>query len=255
MNLNLLIEFSKRDFTERYSGSILGVAWSFIWPLVNMAIYIIIFSKIMGAKLPGNSTTYGYSIYLVAGLLPWTAFCNTVQRASTVFVDKKHIISKIPISLPLFPLFIVISESFTFLVPLAVFMLFLLATGAPLPKSIVLLPFIYLAQQVFAYALGFLVGIFNVFLRDLKELVGVVLQIWFWFTPIVYVSDILPDFAKELIQYNPAYLFIKAYQDIFAFNQMPDLGALIILTLMGHLILVVGYAFSKTLEKDVRDFL
>ena len=96
MNLSLLIELTKRDFTERYSGSVLGVFWTFLWPLVNIFVYIVIFSQVMGARLQGSSSTYSYGIYLVAGILPWTAFANTVSRSATVLVDKKHIISKIP---------------------------------------------------------------------------------------------------------------------------------------------------------------
>jgi lipopolysaccharide transport system permease protein len=255
MQLNLLLSLTKRDFTERYSGSVLGVFWSFIWPLISILIYTVIFAKIMGARLPGVSSTYSYGIYLVAGLVPWTAFANTVSRASTVFVDRKHIISKISVSLPSFPLFIVLSESITFVITLFLYFLFLLFTGAPLNKVILFLPFIYFVQQVFAYALGFFIAIFHVFIKDLKEVTGIVLQLWFWFTPIVYVHDILPDYAKKLILYNPAFLFVKAYQDIFVFQQLPKLNSLILLVFIGHSLLLVTYLLFKKLEKDVRDFI
>ncbi len=116
MKLRLLIEFTKRDFTERYSGSILGVGWSFISPLVNIMIYTLIFSKIMSARMPGVEGEYSYSIYLVSGLIPWLAFANTVSRSSTVYLDKKHIISKVNLSLFRLPMFIVISETITFII-------------------------------------------------------------------------------------------------------------------------------------------
>lgn len=233
----------------------LGVAWSFIWPLVNLLVYTVIFSKIMSAKLPGVSSTYSYGIYLVAGLVPWTAFSNTVARASTVFVDRKPIITKIHVSLPRLPLYIVMSETVTFFISMSLYVVFLLVTGTSLHKTLLLLPFIYLVQQIFAYALGFLVSTFHVFLRDLKEVVGIILQIWFWFTPIVYVLDIVPEYVKGLFAYNPAYLFVKAYHDIFVFGRVPDFGGLILLTILGHLLLVAGYVFFKKLEKDVRDFI
>jgi len=250
----LLVEFTRRDFLERYSGSVLGVAWSFIWPLVSLFIYIAIFSKVMSAKLPGVSSAYSYGIYLVAGLVPWTAFCNTVARSATVFVDKKSIISKIHISLPRLPLYIVMSESVTFVISMALYLAFLMATGNPLHPTALLLPFVYLVHQVLAYSLGFVVATLLVFLRDLREVTGIVLQIWFWFTPIVYVVDIVPDFVRGFFVYNPAYLFVKAYQDVLVFNRAPDIDSLMILAVLGHVLLAVGYVLFKRLEKDVRDF-
>ena len=121
MNFSLILELAKRDFTERYSGSALGFMWSFIYPLINILIYMIIFGSLMGARLPGTSSIWGYGVYLIAGLVPWTAFANTVTRASTVFLDKKNIIAKIHVDLPTLPLFIVLSESVTFVVTLTIF--------------------------------------------------------------------------------------------------------------------------------------
>jgi lipopolysaccharide transport system permease protein len=255
LNLSLLIELTKRDFTERYSGSVLGVFWTFIWPLVNIFVYTVIFSQVMGARLQGSSSTYSYGIYLMAGILPWTAFANTVSRSSTAFVDKKHIISKIRISLTSLPLYIVMSESITFLITLGIYIAFLLATGAPIRKTIVFVPAIYLVQQIFAYSLGFLISIFHVFVRDLKEATTILLQIWFWFTPIVYLYDILPAFAKKLVVYNPAFLFVKSYQDIFVLNQVPNFMHLLELTVFAHLLLLAGYFLFKKMEKDIRDFI
>ena len=197
MNFNLIIELAKRDFSERYSGSALGFVWSFIYPLINIIIYMVIFGRLMGARLPGMSSIWGYGVYLIAGLIPWTLFANAVTRSSTVFLDKKNIISKIHVDIPALPLFILISESITFLVTLVTFIAILLITGIPVSGNIILIPIIYLIQQVFAYALGFFLAIFVVFLRDLKEVVTIGFQIWFWFTPIVYVFEILPPLSSE----------------------------------------------------------
>jgi lipopolysaccharide transport system permease protein len=248
-----LIELTKRDFVERYSGSVLGVFWSFIWPLVSIFIYIVIFSQVMSARLPGIS--YNYGIYLAAGLLPWTAFANTVSRTSTIFVDKKHIISKVHVPLSSLPIYIVMSESLTFLITLSIFLVFLLAMHVPLDRALIFLPFVYLVQQIFAFSLGFLIAVFHTFLRDLKEFTGILLQIWFWFTPIVYVLDILPDYLKGYLVLNPAFLFVEAYHDIFVFARTPNFIHLMALTFLGHGIWMAAYFIFKKLEKDIRDFL
>ncbi len=255
MNFRLVIEFTKREFTERYAGSVLGVLWTFVWPLVNIFIYFVIFSKVMGARLPGSSSTFSYGIYLIAGIVPWTAFSNTVSRSATVFLEKKGIISGIKISLAYLPFYIVLSETVIFLITFFVYVMLLVFKGHPIHGQFVLIPFLYLVQQIFAYGLGLFIGVFNVFIRDLKEVTNILLQIWFWFTPIVYVVDILPDFTKKWFQYNPAYLFIKAYQDILVFGVSPNYHSLITITIIGHGFLALSYVCYKKLEKDIRDFI
>lgn len=255
MNLGLLGELTKRDFTERYAGSVLGLLWTFIWPLVMIFIYTFIFSRVMGAKLPGLGSTYSYGVYLVSGLAGWTAFVNTVSRAADVFANKKAVISKIRISLPMLPFYIVLSESITYLITMAIYFVFLLIIGVPLHRSLILLPFIFMLQQMFAYSLGLMSAVFQVFIKDLKEFVGIVLQVWFWLTPIVYVVDIFPESTARFMALNPAFLFIDSYHRIFYYGQDPSLKALLILTFLSHGTFALALWVFKKLEKDVRDFI
>jgi lipopolysaccharide transport system permease protein len=255
MNFNLVIELTKRDFIERYSGSVLGFAWSFIYPLINILIYMIIFGSLMGARLPTTSSVWGYGIYLISGLIPWTAFTNTVTRASTVFLDKKNIISKIRVDLPTLPLFIVLSETITFCVTFGIFLCMLLITGFVFTPLLLFIPLIYFIQQVFAYALGFFLAMFVVFLRDLKEVVAIVFQIWFWFTPIVYIYDILPSLAQQVLILNPMLGVVSGYHDIFVYQRMPSFFFLSLVLLGSVLLVVLDYVIFKKLEKDIRDFI
>jgi lipopolysaccharide transport system permease protein len=255
MNFSLIFELAKRDFIERYSGSALGFVWSFIYPLINILIYMVIFGSLMGAKLPGMTSVWGYGIYLIVGLVPWTAFSNTVTRSSTVFLDKKNIISKIHVDLPSLPLFIVLSETITFCVTFAIFLLILLISGFVITPLLIFIPVIYLIQQVLAYALGFFLAMLVVFLRDLKEVVIIFFQIWFWFTPIVYVYEILPPLAQKVLILNPALSFISAYHDIFIFGQVPSFIFLSIVLVLSCLLIFIDYFIFKKLERDIRDFI
>jgi lipopolysaccharide transport system permease protein len=255
MNFSLVIELTKRDFIERYSGSTLGFAWSFIYPLINILIYMIIFGSLMGARLPGTSSVWGYGIYLISGLIPWTAFTNTVTRASTVFLDKKNIISKIRVDLPTLPLFIVLSETITFCVTFIIFLCMLLITGFEFTPLLLFIPLIYFIQQVFAYALGFFLAMFVVFVRDLKEVVAIGFQIWFWFTPIVYVFDILPSIAQQVLFWNPMLAVVSGYHDIFVFQRIPSFFYLSLVLIGSIVLIVLDYVIFKKLEKDIRDFI
>ena len=231
------------------------MTWAVICPVINLAIYTIIFGQVMGARLPGHSGVYAYSVYVTVGLVPWMAFHNSLSRSTSVFLDKKPIISKVRTSLPALLIYISLSESITFIITMSLFLIFLLLTGYSFRMNLLLIPFIYFLQQLFAFGVGLLAATLNVFIRDFKQLIGIVLQLWFWFTPIVYVRDILPDAIKSLIRFNPAYVIIESYQRIFVLNVEPAYRTLIIMTVVTHLIIFGSYAVFRALEKDVRDFL
>ena len=226
-----------------------------IWPLVSLFIYIVIFGRIMGGRLPGNSAIYAYGVYAASGLIPWVAFSTTVARSSSLFVDKRNIISKINISLPSLLLYVNLSETITFLISLILLFLFLFLGENRISERILLLPFIFYLQQLFAFGLGLLAATLNVFVRDLKEVVGIVLQLWFWFTPIVYVQDILPDLVKKIIVFNPAYVLIESYHRIFIFQEPIPLRGLLLMTLLTHGLVFFSYFTFRRLQKDLRDFL
>ena len=255
LSANLIWDLTKRDFSERFAGSALGSVWAFIWPLVNLFIYIVIFGKFMGGRLPGSSDIYAYSIYLSVGLIPWTAFSSSISRASTVFLDKKNIISKIDVSLPSLLIFINLSEIITFAITNIFLFAFLLATGYEFSMRLLLFPFIFYLQQILAFALGLLSATLTVFIRDLKEVVGIIIQLWFWFTPIVYVSDILPDFMKNIVMFSPAFIITESYHRIFVFKTYPVVSSMVILTIITHIFLIGSYMLFRFLEKDVRDFI
>lgn len=253
--LPLLFEFARRDLWEKYSGSSLGAIWSVIFPLVTVFIFLIIFANIMGARLPGSTNVYSYGIYLVAGVIPWTTFSQVVMRSSTVYLDKKQIISKIHVDLNCFPLYIAISESIIFGITFAIVFAFLFFVGYEFSLVLLLLPVIFIAQQLLAYAFGSILGILVIFLRDLRETVSVVFQLWFWLTPIVYVADILPETVGNIMAFNPAFWFVDSYHQIISYGQMPNPLFLGLLFGSGFILLLVKQYMMRRLERDIRDFI
>jgi lipopolysaccharide transport system permease protein len=255
LNIPLTFEFVKRDFIERFAGSVLGSFWSFIWPLANILIFTMIFSGIMNPKLSGAEHRFSYSIYLISALLPWIAFSTTISRCTTVFIDKKNIISKINLPLPSMPLYINLSETVTLFISITFFLGFLIVIGHGFSEYYLLVPFIFMLQQLLAYAVGLILAVLTVFIRDMKEIVGIVLQIWFWFTPIVYVKEILPGWVKKFIVFNPVFILADSFQNIFLRNRLPDIKLLIILTAVTFFLLFLSYLIYIRLESDVKDFL
>lgn len=256
--LAVILAFTRQDLIDRYSGSVLGGFWLLLMPLVNILIFTLVFSKIMGARLVMAGMPAGdfnYSLYLVSGLLAWNCFASSVTRITNVYQDKAGIIGKVNVSLPLLPLYVLLSESVIYLISMTFFLLFIFWVDHPLDRSMLALPLVFLLQSIIAYSLGLLFATLAVFIRDIRELVGIIFTVWFWLTPIVYVANILPDGWGESLSYNPAVFFIDAYRDIILLNRLPDglffLGAAMT---AGGVFIFARYVHRR-LQQDIRDFI
>lgn len=258
MQLGLILNFARHELVDRYAGSVLGGAWSFIMPLVQILIFTLIFSEIMGARmamLGAEFEKFGYSIYLVSGILAWTAFSSTVARVTGFYTDQANIIKKVPVDLASLPVYVVIADTVIYIVAMAFFAVFLLLIGFPFTWNWLYLPLVYALQAAFAYGLGFTMANFAVFLRDVRELVSVVLQVWFWLTPIVWVINILPESARAAFAVNPMFHIIGAYRDIILMGQAPSATALAYPAGLAAGLLALGLFTVRRLERHIRDLI
>lgn len=236
----------RREFQQRYTHSLLGGLWAMLNPLTMIVIYTVIFAGLMHSTLPGHEDRpFAYSVYLCAGLLPWTAFADLVGRMQGVFPQYGNLIKKTSFPRSCLPIIVALSVLIDFLIIFSLYLLFLLLSGN-FPGGVLLafLP-VFLIQWVFGLGLGLLTATLNVFFRDVGQFVGVVLQFWFWLTPIVYSASGLPESVQSLLWLNPIYPLIKAYQNLFLLHLAPDwtslLGtaalAIVLLGLAGRLFL------------------
>lgn len=259
MNIPLLLHFVRQDLVDRHAASALGALWTLLLPLVNILIFTLVFSRIMGARLEGMGMEslgrYGYSVYLVVGLLAWNCFAATLNRTTQVFHEKAALIGKVRMSLFSLPLYVLISETIVYLVSMVFFCLFLYLIDFQWSIHWLWWPLIFAIQQLVAYSLGLICAILSVFLRDIKEVVTVVTQLWFWLTPIVYVMTILPGKWMTLLSWNPAYHITKALRDSMIGGRAPDLQGLVVIGVLGLVLLAAGLYLGRKLEKDIRDFL
>lgn len=217
----------RREIQARYRGSLLGAFWIVASPLASIFIYTVIFAEVMRARLPGVDGKFAYSIYLCAGILTWSFFTEIVSRCQTVFLEHANLLKKLSFPRICLPVIVVLVASFNFLVVLLVFLAFLLLSGN-WPGLSLLAFFLVLALQVMmATGLGVLLGVLNVFFRDVGHLFGIVLQFWFWATPIVYPLGILSDAIRPWIERNPVTPMMSAYQQVFTRGEWPLWQALL----------------------------
>jgi len=215
-----------RDFRSKYLGSVFGGAWALLNPLAMIAIYTLIFANIMRARLPGADHLFGYSIYLCAGILTWGLFAEMVGRSTNVFLENANLIKKINFPRICLPTIIAVSALVNFSIIFGLFLLFLVMIGKfPGWAITAVLPVLGI-QVLLAIGLGITLGTLNVFFRDVGQLTGLMLQFWFWLTPIVYPADIVPDVLREFLIFNPMFAVVKAYQAILVHGAYPAWGSL-----------------------------
>lgn len=236
----------KREFQSKYLNSLLGVAWTVLQPLSMIVVYTLIFSKIMQAKIPGADEVYGYSIYLCSGVITWGLFSEIASRSQNAFIENAGLIKKLSFPRLCLPVIVVSNAVINFLIIFTLFVVFLVISGNfPGWVFLAILPLLGL-QIMFSVGLGVTLGVLNVFFRDVGQFFSVILQFWFWLTPIVYPVDILPDRLQGLMALNPMSGLMASYQGILLHGRIPNWENLVLLACLGVLFCFSGmYLFKK----------
>ncbi len=244
----------KRDFQTRYLGSLLGGVWAVLNPLAMIVIFTVIFSQVMGSRLPNNGGgAFGYSVYLCAGLLPWTLFAELVARLNTVFVENGNLMKKASFPRICLPTITLLSTCIHFAITFALFFVFLVLAGALPGMPLLAVPLVLAILVAFALGLGLLLGTFNVFFRDVAQFTGVLLQFWLWLTPIVYLIDILPPDARTVMNVNPVAPLVEALHAVFVQHAFPQWMHLIYPAVLSVFLLGLGGVAFLRLSGEIVD--
>ena len=231
-----------KEIRGKYKNSFLGVLWSFLNPLLQIAVYALVFPLIM-------NTNDNYVIFLVCGLIPWLFFSTAINRSAFTIIENSGIIKKVFFPREILPISIVTSECINFLISTIIIFGFILFTGYGFSSYILYYPLILLVQYVITLGIALILSAITVYVRDLAHFVGVALQLLFYATPICYASGKIPADYQWIMRYNPMAYIINGYRAIFYDKTTPDLMGLGILFLIGIAICVVGYMIFNKLQK------
>ena len=243
----------KREFQAKYRNSLLGALWTVLNPLAMIVVYTVIFAQVMQAKLPGVTSSFGYSIYLCAGVLTWGLFAEMVGRGQNVFLDNANLLKKLSFPRLCLPIIMVLSAALNFAIIFLLFTLFLVLSGNfPGWAFLAVFPVLML-QVIFATGLGMSLGVLNVFFRDVGQFFGIVLQFWFWFTPIVYPLNAVHEGIRSVISLNPMTPVVSAYQGILVSGLWPDWGSLVPTGVLGLLLCLLGMQLFRKRAGEMVD--
>lgn len=248
-----VVEMVWREFRGRYSGSLLGSAWSILNPLATIFIYTVVFSKVMKARISGADDTMAYGMFLCAGLLPWTYFTELLNRCPNLFIDHANLLKKVNFPRIILPVGLFLSTSINFVIIFSIFLVFLGMTDRFPGWSVLGYIPLLVIQQFFVLGLGISLGVINVFFRDIGQIVGITLQFWFWFTPIVYPIAVLSERARNIIELNPMTSLTVAYQEVILHNKWPQLTSFWFHMICTVTVLLFGYLLFHKFYGDIVD--
>ena len=243
----------KREFQSKYRNSLLGAAWTVLNPLAMIVVYTVIFSQVMRAKLPGVDSTFAYSIYLCAGVLTWGLFAEITGRAQNTFLENANLLKKLSFPRLCLPVVVVANAGLNFAIVFGLFTLFLLVSGNfPGVAYFAVLPLLAILAA-FAIGLGMTLGVLNVFFRDVGQFFGIVIQFWFWLTPVVYASSILPAGVQKIMSFNPMAPLMAGFQGALVSGQWPHWVSLIYPTVLAALLCLLGMRLFRKHAGDMVD--
>lgn len=243
------------EFRIKVARSRLGLFWLVLSPLLQVAIYALVLSAIMRARLPGIESQYAYAIYLLAGFLAWYPFVEIVTRCTTLFIDNANALKKIAFPRSILPLVVLGVALANNLVIIAVTLAAYLLMGHTLTPAILWLPLVMLVTFALAAGLGLCCGILNVFIRDVGQVVTILLQFGFWLTPIVYVIDIIPTSYRWVLSLNPVFWLVDSYHRILAYGTNPDWPRLAAAAVLALLLLVLARLLLRRSQSEMMDAL
>ena len=205
----LLKSSIKKDVGGKYKNSVLGVLWSFLYPLLQIAVYAIVFPLIM------RSNMENYTVFVCCGLIPWNFFSTAISRSSFTMIENGNILKKVYFPREILPISVVTSEAVNFVISTIIILAFVLGTGMELTWYVIFYPVILLIQYILLIGISLFVSSITVYFRDLQHFIGIALQLLFYATPIVYATNIIPESYQWILRLNPMTFIIDGYRSIF----------------------------------------
>lgn len=243
------------EFRARFVRSKFGGLWMVLHPLALVLIYALILSQVMTAKLPGVATQYAYPIYILSGMVGWTLFSEILGKSLTVFIDNGNLLKKISFPKLALPLITVGSAFINFLL-LFVMIFFVFGFLGHIPyHALYWIPILIVITISLALGIGLFFGILNVFIRDIGQVMSIILQFWFWLTPIVYMTSIIPEKYQAILMLNPMSGIIMGYQNVLLYDKLPDYKLLIYPSVFAFVSLMLAIIIFKKANEDMADVL
>lgn len=241
MYREMIFSMVRRDLKGRYKGSVLGFAWTFLNPLLQLTVYTLVFSVIMRAGIED------YYLFLFVALVPWIFFSISVSGGAGCIRSQAGMVTKIYFPREVLPISYVTSQFVNMLLSFIVVFVVLVFSGKGInPKAMMYLPLVMIVEYLMAIAITMLVSAITVFLRDVEYFLGIVIMAWQFLSPVMYSMEQVPEKIRPIFLLNPMTSVITAYRDVLYYKQVPQMETLLHAVSFGIIVLIIGcLTFNK----------
>ncbi|MFM7471022.1 MAG: ABC transporter permease [Nodosilinea sp.] len=246
----------KVEFKGRFARSRLGGLWVIIHPLIQAAIFALVLGQLLSGRLPGMANNkLAYPIYLLAGTLAWTLFTEVITRCLTVFIDNANLLKQLVFPKICLPLIVTGSALVNNVFLLGGILLIVMVMGFVPGINLIWIPVLTVVNLALALGIGLILGTLNVFMRDIGQVVPIILQLGFWFTPIAYSPNVVPAAFQNWMQLNPMYWVVQGYHNAILYNAPPAWLPLLAIALLAAGLLTMAMGLFKRASSEIVDAL
>jgi len=248
----------RRDVHGRYRGSVAGLFWTVIHPLLLMLTYFFVFAVVLQVRFGPGAEAAGpvnFLLYFICGMLPWLAFSEALGRAPSVLLEHRTLVTRVLFPVEILPVNIAVAGLAGGFFALLVFLGALVYFRHGIPATALYLPVVLLPQVLLTIGLCWFLAALGVFLRDTGQFMAFLLTLWFFATPICYPESALPRQALWLFEKNPAYVLVRSYRAIFLEAAAPPWRALAWLAAGGLAAYILGFGWFHKSRKSFADVL
>ena len=252
-NRGLIRTMSRRDLLGRYRGSFGGGLWTILTPLLLMLTYFFVFGVVLDAKFGADPSRSGFGLYFFAGMLPWLPFSEAAGRAPGVIWEHRNFVKKLVFPVDTLPVNLAVVGLIGELVMLALYTAGLALARGRVPASIAWLPLFLAPQILFTLGMCWFLAALGVFVRDLGQIIGFLLTVWFFVTPICYPESQMPPAAMGILSLNPLYVLVRFYRAAFLEGHGPSAAALAKFWALSLAVFFCGHAWFYKLRRSFAD--
>jgi lipopolysaccharide transport system permease protein len=237
---DLVVGFAVRDLKSQYARSLLGFTWVLLHPLLLAAVFFVVFSRIIPLEIPN------YWAFLFTGILAYNWFQTSLQRASRAIIGNPELILYPGFPRFVLPLVPVLTSAVGLVVALPVLAIIVIAESGELQATAIMAPIVLLVQGLFIAGMAYGVAIANTYFRDVEQILGVVLRLLFYLTPIFYNRRRLPEEIAFIYDFNPLAVTIESLRAVVLLGEYPDWSGLLWVTVVSLVLLgVFGAGFKR----------
>lgn len=256
LNRNLIKNLIYRDVSGRYKGSLFGVFWSLVTPVLMLTVYTFVFSVVFKARWSGGTDSKSeYALLIFSGLLVFNLFAECISRAPSIVINNANYVKKVVFPLEILPVVALGSSLFHFCIGCVVWLLAYLLLIGPLHWTIVILPLLVIQLSLWIIGVSWVLASLGVYVRDVGQLIGILIQILMFISPIFYPSSALPVAYQKVMDWNPMTYSIEAIRQIMYTGEIPNMNYLSMNLALSMLVAIIGLAWFEKTRRGFADVL